>query len=376
LEGKPPAQDDPFPPEKTHPIPQVQYQEIVAPGVESLKGPPLEKRQKIPVEEAVLTHGIDADPGQWGSRKGDAIPASEQFRVVHALQAIVDQKPSILTRGKAGIPEERGRGDPDRDEHHVSLETPAVFQPDYSAGDRFHGNPFDRFDPPPGERLPRPLARLLGEIAKHGRPGHERDPPDPARIPSKMPQICGDFDGRGASAHHNDANPLPDARTLYLSSGGKEVLDRFDGKNVLAGGMEESQRDLAPRVEGDGIVPDLGSRSENQGAPHGIHLDHAVLDERCPPVLRHLLHVEPGLGGPVYSREQAGPHSGIVVIRGRADQRNPVTGPHGVTQARQRRQVGVASSNENQVLRHLPLSCIEAFGVRDILPRCYDIPKI
>jgi hypothetical protein len=174
-----------------------------------------------------------------------------------------------------------------------------------------------------------------------------------------MPQICGYFDGRGASAHHDDAKPLFEAGCQYLSSCSKEILDRLDGINVFAGWMEEIQRDLAPRVEGDGIVPDLGSRTENQDAPDGIDQDHPFLDERCPPVFRHLFHVEAGLGRPVDAGEQAGTHPGIIVIPGRADQRDAVTGPYGITQTHHRRQVGVAAAHENQVLRHLPLSRFE-----------------
>jgi hypothetical protein len=171
-----------------------------------------------------------------------------------------------------------------------------------------------------------------------------------------MPQVCSHFDGGGASAHHNDAKPLPEDGFQNPSSCSQEVLDRLDGKNVIAGGMEHIQWDLAPRVEGDGIVPDPGSRSENQGAPERIHQDHALLDKRCPPVFRHLLHVKAGLGRPIYTGEQAGTHSRIIVIRGRADQRDAVASPHGITQAYQRRQVGVAAAHEYQVLRHLPLS--------------------
>jgi hypothetical protein len=171
-----------------------------------------------------------------------------------------------------------------------------------------------------------------------------------------MPQVCGDFDGRGPAAHNDDAKFLPEAGFPYLPPRGKEVLDRLYGENVGAGGIEEVHRDLAPRVEGDGIVPDLGSRTENQSAPDGIHQDHTVLDERRPPVFRHLFHVEAGLGGPIDAGEQAGTHSRIVVIRGRADQRDAVTGLHGIAQARKRRKVGVAAAHEYQVLRHLPLS--------------------
>lgn len=311
------------------------------------------------MEGTVFTHGIDADPGQGRSRQGDAIPAPEQFRVVHALQVIVDQQPPVLTRGKARMPKERGRADPGRDDHHVSLEIRAVFQPDPSIGNRFRANPLDRFDSPPGEGPSCQCTRLLGEIAKHVRPGYESDPPDSARFLRKMPKICGHLDGRGPSAHHDDADPLSGVGFRYHPSCGKDVLDRLDGKNVIAGGMEEIQRDRAPRVEGDGIVPDLGSRTENQGTPDGIHQDHAVLDERCSQVLRHLFHVEAGLGKPVYAGELAWTHSRIVVIRERADQRDAVTGSHGIHQVHQRRKVGVAAAHENQVLRYLPLSWFE-----------------
>jgi hypothetical protein len=145
-----------------------------------------------------------------------------------------------------------------------------------------------------------------------------------------MPQVGGHLDGRGTSTHHDNAKPLPDVGFLDLPSCRKEVLDRFDGENVITGGME------------------------------GIHQDHAVLDKRCSPVFRHLFHVEAGLGRPVYAGEQAGTHSRIIVIRGRADQRDSGPGLHGIAQAYKRRHVCVATAHENQVLRHLPLSCFEA----------------
>jgi hypothetical protein len=86
--------------------------------------------------------------------------------------------------------------------------------------------------------------------------------------------------------------------------------------------------------------------------------------------LRHLFHVEAGLGRPVYAKKLAWTHSRIVVIRERADQRDAVTGSHGIHQVHQRRKVGVAAAHENQVLRYLPLSWFE-----DPMRKEYPVPS-
>lgn len=59
--------DEPLPHENTAAVAHVQYREIGTPGIEPAQRPSLEKREQIPMEDAVLSDGVDSDPGQRGS---------------------------------------------------------------------------------------------------------------------------------------------------------------------------------------------------------------------------------------------------------------------------------------------------------------------
>ncbi len=105
----------------------------------------------------------------------------------------------------------------------------------------------------------------------------------------------------------------------------EEIENRFDGNDiVLPFSNQSAQGHFTARVEGNDVVGPMFPGLEIKCSLTRVDPDDPVLEEPGAAVLSHFLYMQTNILRAVDPGEQPWSHAGIVVIRGRADERDPV----------------------------------------------------
>ena len=83
-----------------------------------------------------------------------------------------------------------------------------------------------------------------------------------------------------------------------------------------------------------------------------VNPDHFVLDKGGASVLGHLFHVKSNVLRTIDSREQPWSHTGVVVVRGRADQSDFVAALNILGEIQENSEVRVSASDQNKMPSH------------------------